>query len=209
MRFHQIAGSCFVLATALFAAAPPVQAANAFAPIPPDQTGGKASGLELRIVRYDGSTNGVLEVEVKNTRATPTAFSARGLYFVPNGNADEAPQRLGAVGPFELETNQGWKPLEKTTLAPAAIARMKLDVYCIDSHRSSPSASTGFHVAKSRVPEPVSNAILESATAAAAPYGGVASPSAKAAVQQQVWTNRDKKWVPLDGEGAQEAGKSR
>src|SRR4029079_12800274 len=59
----------------------PAQARRGFAPIPSDQTGGKVTGLELRIVRYDGSTNGVIEVEVKNTRNEPTDFSARGLYF--------------------------------------------------------------------------------------------------------------------------------
>ncbi len=46
--------------------------------------------------------------------------------------------------------------------------------------------------------------ILETA---AAPYGGVSSPRAKGAVHQQVWKNRDDKWIKLGGEGAQEAGK--
>src|SRR5205814_2096062 len=89
-----------------------------FTPIPAEQTGGKSSGLELRIVRYDGSVNGVLEVEVKNPRPEPVEFSAKGLYFVPAGNADQAPQRLGAVGPFNLQTEQGWQHRETTTVAP-------------------------------------------------------------------------------------------
>ena len=207
MRMYKVFGVVFGIIVGAVLGARPAQAKAGFAPIPADQTGGKASGLELRIVHYDGSTNGVLEVEVKNTRAEATDFSARGLYFVPNGNADEAPQRLGAVGPFNVKTDQGWQRRDKLSLPPGDVARLKLDVYCIDSHRSSPSSSTGFHVAKDRVPAKVSDKILESAAAAAAPYGGVESPRAKGAVQQQVWKNRDDKWIKLDGEGAQEAGK--
>jgi hypothetical protein len=187
--------------------APRAQARHGFAPIPPDQTGGKVTGLELRIVRYDGATNGVLEVEVKNTRNEPADFSARGLYFVPDASANEAPQRLGAVGPFNVKTEGGWQRKDRLSLAGGEVARMKLDVYCIDSHRASPGPSTGFHVAKDRVPRKVSDKILESANEAAARYGGVSSPAAKGAVQQQVWKNRDEKWIELDGEGKQEAGK--
>ena len=40
-------------------------------------------------------------------------------------------------------------------------------------------------------------------------HGGVSAPAAKGAVQSQVWKNRDKKWIKLDGEGEQEAAKSR
>jgi hypothetical protein len=207
MRVYQVFGVGFGILLGAALAARPAQAKVGFAPIPADQTGGKVSGLELRILRYDGSTNGVLEVEVKNTRAEPTDFSARGLYFVPNGNADEAPQRLGAVGPFNVRTEEGWQRRDKLSLPPGDVARLKLDVYCIDSHRSSPSPSTGFHLAKDRVPAKVSQKILESASEAAAGYGGVSSPRAKSVVQQQVWRNRDDKWIRLDGEGKQEAGK--
>jgi len=35
-----------------------------------------------------------------------------------------------------------------------------------------------------------------------------AAPAAKGAVQSEVWKNRDKKWIKLDGEGEQEAAKS-
>jgi hypothetical protein len=207
MRIYQVVGVGFGIILGAVVGARPAQAKAGFTPIPADQTGGKVSGLELRIVRYDGSTNGVLEVEVKNTRAEATDFSARGLYFVPNGNADAAPQRLGAVGPFNVKTDQGWQRHDKLSLAPGDVARLKLDVYCIDSHRSSPNSSTGFHVAKDRVPAKVSDKILETASEASAAYGGVSSPRAKGAVQQQVWKNRDDKWIKLDGEGAQEAGK--
>jgi len=202
MRFHLLAA----ISSVLFAF-PALAKGPTFAPIPAEQTGGRATGLELRIVRYDGSTNGVLAVEVKNPTAEPVQFSAKGLYFVPRGNADEAPQRLGAVGPFSMRTQQGWQRRESTSIAPGEVVPMKLDVYCIDSHRGSPSSSTDFRLAKDRVPRKVSDDILRSAHRAAQGLGGVSAPAAKSAVQSEVWRNRDKKWIELDGEGKQEAMK--
>jgi hypothetical protein len=206
MKLYQLAVSFFVLSSAVFAA--PAQAEGPYAALPPSK-GGRPSGVSLRILKYDGATNGVLEVEVKNTRDATTQFSARGLYFVPQGNPDSAPQRLGAVGPFSVKTEHGWERRESLPLAPGTKATLKLDVYCIDSHRGSPSPATNFRVAKDRVPEALSNDIAHDAAGAARGYGGVSAPAAKGAVQSQVWKNRDKKWLKLDGEGAQEAAKSR
>jgi hypothetical protein len=205
MKLYQVAGSFFVLLSAVLAA--PAHADGPYAAVPPSKKGGPPAGVSLRIVKYDGATNGVLEVEVKNTREETTQFSARGLYFVPQGNPNEAPQRLGAVGPFSVKTERGWERRESLALAPGAKATLKLDVYCIDSHRGSPSSSTSFRVAKDRVPEALSNDIARDAEGAARGYGGVSAPAAKSAVQSQVWKNRDKKWLELDGEGAQEKGK--
>jgi hypothetical protein len=207
MKLYVLAGSFYVLASAVFAA--PARADHAYAAAPPLEVGGKPSGVSLRIVKYDGATNGVLEVEIKNTRAEPAQFSARGLYFVPDGNANDAPQRLGAVGPFSVQTPRGWERRESMTLPPGGAAKLKLDVYCIDSHRGSPSSSTDFHVAKGRVPKRLSDDIAADAVRAAAPLGGVLAPEAKPAVQSQVWKNRDRNWLKLEGEGAQEADKSR
>jgi hypothetical protein len=203
MRFNPFA----LFASLAFAL--PAAADQGFAPIPAEQTGGKSSGLELRIVQYDGATNGVLTVEVKNSRKQPVEFTAKGLYFVPEGDADKAPQRLGAVGPFSLDTGGGWQRKEVTSIPPGGTARMKLDVYCIDSHRSSPSSATAFRVAKDRVPSKVIEAIGRDANKAAGALGGLASPAAKSAVQSEVWKNRDAKWIELDGEGKQEARKKR
>jgi len=203
MRIHLLT----TVSSLLFAF--PFIAKPAFTPIPADQTGGKPTGLELRIVRYDGAVNGVLEVEVKNPRQEPIEFSAKGLYFVPQGNADEAPQRVGAVGPVNVKTQQGWQRRDNVTIQPGEILQARLDVYCIDSHRGSPSSSTNFRLAKDRVPKRVYDAIDRDATKAASGLGGVSSPKAKSAVQSQVWKNRDEKWIELDGEGKQEAGKKR
>ena len=180
-------------------------AATDFDKLPGEQ--GKQSPLLMRIVKYDGSTNGAITVDVKNPTDKPQEFSAKGIYFVPTGNPNEAPQRLGAVGPFQLQSTHGPQRTDHTTIAPGATARMTLDVYCIDSHRASPSSSTSFRPAKERMPAPLMRAIDADAEKSAAGLGGLSSPAAKGAVQGEVWKNRDKKWIKLDGEGAQESRK--
>ena len=186
---------------------PPAAAAPSFDKLPGEQ--GKTSPLLMRIVQYEGSTNGAITVEVKNPTSQPQEFSAKGIYFVPTGNANEAPQRLGAVGPFQLQSSNGASQRQDhATIAAGAIQRITLDVYCIDSHRASPSSSTSFRVAKDRVPAPLVRAIDADAAKSAEGYGGVSSNAAKGAVQSEVWKNRDKKWIELDGEGKQEAAKS-
>jgi hypothetical protein len=194
-------------AALLLASTPSAHAQNGFAPIPAEQTGGTPTGLELRITGYDGATNGEIEVEVRNPTRQPVGFLAKGLYFVPAGDPNSAPQRLGAVGPFAAETPKGWQKLERLVLEPGTTTKMKIDVYCIDSHRASPSSKTAFRIANGRVPKPIVEAIDKDAAKAADPVGGVASPAAKGAVQSAVWKNRDKKWIVLDGEGAQEKSK--
>jgi len=113
------------------------------------------------------------------------------------------------VGPFRIKTSEGWERREKATIPPGAILPVRLNVYCIDSHRASPSSATKFRVAKDRVPHTVIEAIGRDAAKAAAPMGGLTSPAASGAVQSEVWKNRDKKWIELDGEGKQEAAKSK
>ena len=181
-------------------------AATGFEKLPGEQ--GKTSPLLMRIIQYQGSTNGAITVEVKNPTNAPQVFTAKGIYFVPTGNANEAPQRLGAVGPFQIQSNGPSQRLDRTTIAAGATERLTLDVYCIDSHRASPSSSTSFRVAKDRVPDSLVKSIDADAGRAAAEYGGVSSPKAKGSVQTEVWKNRDQKWIPLDGEGKQEAAKS-
>ena len=186
--------------------APPAAAATGFEKLPGEQ--GKTSPLLMRIVEYQGSTNGAITVEVKNPTSQPQEFNAKGVYFVPTDNANEAPQRLGAVGPFQLQTSNGnSQRMTHTTIAAGSTARMTLDVYCIDSHRASPSSSTSFRVAKERAPKPLIESIEADAARSTADMGGVSAPAAKSAVQSEVWKNRDKKWIRLDGEGAQEARK--
>ena len=75
--------------------------------------------LEIRATTYDGSTNGTLTVEIKNRAKTAQKFSATGLYFVPEGDPDAAPQRLGAVGPMQITKAEA---KEQTELVIAAVA---------------------------------------------------------------------------------------
>ena len=77
---------------------------------------------------------------MQNPTATEQEFSAAGLFFVPAMNPDEAPQRLGAVGPYEVGTAR----LEKMKIAAGASVKANLDVYCIDSHRRSPNWTLRF-----------------------------------------------------------------
>ena len=188
-------------------------AADGFGKLPVDKSGG-SNGLLMRIVKYEGNTNGAITVDIRNPLPTPQAFSAKGVYFVPESHADQAPQRLGAVGPFQVHgqvhDKAGPRPrVEHMIIAPGATQRLTLDVYCIDSHRASPDSNTTFRVARSKLPDSLTREISADAERSAAAYGGVSAAAAKPAVQSEVWKNRDKKWIELDGEGRQEVGKRR
>ena len=169
--------------------------------------------LELRAVQYDGSVNGTLKVQVKNTDNVAHQFSATGLYFVPEGDPDSAPQRLGAVGPLRL----GNDPKERTEVdVPAGqTIEVALDVFCIDSHRGAPTSANKFDVGATRMPAELSHAIEQRADQAVS-EAKAANPSAppaatraqaKRAIQSGVWSTRNQKWTKLDGEGKQESGK--
>ena len=170
------------------------------------------SSLQIRAVEYDGAVNGTLKVQVKNTQKTAQKFTATGLYFVPEGDPDTAPQRLGAVGPMQLATDS--KKEQASIDVPAgATVDVALDVFCIDSHRGSPGPKNVFDVGAKRMPKQLSQQIETGADEAVsdARKSGAASPrpAAKSAIQSKVWKSRDDKWIELDGEGKQEVGKKR
>lgn len=185
---------------AMFAALATASADKKFHPMP----GGKGR-LAVKVVAYDGATNGVLTVAVKNTSGKPQRFSAEGLYFVPDGDPDHAPQRLGAVGPLQLADASDNHRQDAIEIAAGATAVVNLDVFCIDSHRDSPSSDNTFTLGKSRLPKQLARTIEASAKLEADDAGGYAP--AKGAIQGRVWEARDKKWIRLDGEGVQEADK--
>ncbi len=166
--------------------------------------------LEIRATTYDGSTNGRLTVEVKNPAKTAQKFSATGLYFVPEGDPDSAPQRLGAVGPMQI-TKADSKEQTELVIAAGATVEVHLDVFCIDSHRSSPSTQNVFNIGATRMPKELATAIegrADNAVKAKRASGDRAPrPAAKSAIQSEVWKTRDAKWIKLDGEGSQEATK--
>jgi hypothetical protein len=179
--------------------------ANAKPPTPLPALDGARTNLSVRIIKYTGGVNGEMIVEVQNQGSRPEVFSAQGLYFVPDGDADKAPQRLGAAGPFQVVGQGQPRALERLPLAPKAKAEVRLQVFCIDSHRSSPTAQNSFHLGKERLPKQLRVEIDGKAKAALGQHGGRMAP-AKAAIQSEVWQARDKKWIKLDGERKNEKG---
>jgi len=179
--------------------------ARSFVKVP--KLDGRSPHLEMRFVRYRGSTNGRMIVDVRNRGKRAQRFTAKGIYFVPQGDPDKAPQRLGAAGPFELLKNG--KRLRKSALviAPAQKVRLHLHVYCIDSHRSSPSSRNRFKIAKKRMPKRLRNAI--EAGAQRIMRKAKRPAAAKGAVQSHVWSARNKKWIKLEGERKNERVRSK
>ncbi len=170
----------------------------------PKAAEGAASGLQLKVLRYDGNTNGGMVVKVHNPTTTMRTFEAQGLYFVPNMKPDDAPQRLGAAGPFSVERGGTWVTDEKLELAAGASVTLRLEVFCIDSHRSSPSAETPFRLAKARLPKGISGPIEAGTKAILQGNNAKTAREASDAVQEHVWKTRNKQWIPVEGERADE-----
>lgn len=165
---------------------------------------GGPSHLQLRVVKYDGEVNGELTVQVRNPSSHAASFTARGLYFVPDGDPDRAPQRLGAVGPMQIGEDR-----EDQVRVPAGgTVEVKLDVFCVDDHREAPTSQTAFTLARHRMPAELTRTIDHETRAAAKSAGGFGAPAATEPVQAEVWKARDKAWVKLDGEGAQETDRA-
>ena len=180
-------------------------AADSFVSLP--EIGGKNAKLKLRVVRYDGSTNGKMIVEVKNTSKKTEKFVADRLYFIPGVEADKAPQRLGAAGPFVEVTQSGdSQHLNEIAVGPGQTKQLALEVFCIDSHRSSPSSETSFTLAKKPLPKALGQEINGKARKIMQDNKGDFAAS-KDAIQSETWKSRDKKWIKLEGESAQEANK--
>jgi hypothetical protein len=186
--------------------AAPVRHDTAFRAVP-------GTKLQIRAVQYDGSTNGSLVVQVKNPGKITQKFSATGLYFVPEGDPNTAPQRLGAVGPMQLASAAQGKEIGELEIAAGATVEVVLDVFCIDSHRSSPSPQNRFSIGASRLPKQLAATIERQAESAVdeerAEGAPAPRPAAKGKIQSEVWKSRDAKWVELDGEGKQEATKKK
>lgn len=168
----------------------------------PAETGG-GGGLEARVLRYHGGTNGTMAIEVRNPTGAPVELALSGVYFVPVGDPDSAPQRLGAIGPFLSSKVRH----ERLTIAPGAKIQADVDVYCIDSHRPSPTSATPFSIAQDRLAVELRQAIDAEAKEVSRATGGIHHPASKGAVQGTVWKHRDKKWLRLRGEGVQEKNK--
>ena len=160
----------------------------------------KQNDLQIRFVRYDGSTNGAMVVEIRNKGKRTSSFSAEGLFFVPTGDPEKAPQRLGAAGPFvEIASSGKGAHKEKVDLRPGETKQLALEVFCIDSHRASPNSNTRFTVAKKRMPKQLRQEVSAGSKQIIKRNKGSVSKS-KSAIQSHMWQTRDKKWIKLEGE---------
>lgn len=165
---------------------------------------GKAQPLTMRVVAYDGSTNGRMVVEVVNSGKQTETFIADGIYFVPNGNPEVAPQRLGAAGPIIVVEDGVEKTyLEGIQIPPGSKQTVRLEVFCIDSHRSSPSSDTKFGFAAERLPKKLRQKITHGAKQIIRENKGDVA-QAKPAIQSHMWETRDADWIKLEGERKQE-----
>lgn len=165
---------------------------------------GKAQALRMRVVAYDGSTNGRMVVEVVNSGQQTETFIADGIYFVPTGNPEVAPQRLGAAGPIVIiEDGIEKSYLDGIQIPPGSKQTVRLEVFCIDSHRSSPSSATKFGVAAKRLPKQLRQKLTHGAKQIIRENKGDVT-KAKSAIQSHMWKTRDADWIKLEGERKQE-----
>jgi hypothetical protein len=172
---------------------PALAQAGPFVPLPKQ---GKATKLQVRFVKYTGGANGKMVVDVRNPGKRSERFTAKGMYFVPDGDPERAPQRLGAAGPFETA---GGDSKSSIRVKPGATVRLNLQVFCLDSHRSSPGASQGFNVARKRLPKSLQSKIEGGAHKALRKHKGDVG-AANSAIQSHVWSTRNKRWIKLQGE---------
>lgn len=193
----------------LLTGGPALAADPGFAPVPSPEAGAKNTAVKLKVVGYGGNTNGEMIVEVVNDTRKPSKFEPKGLYFVPQGDPETAPQRLGAAGPFEVAEGDGWKNSEALTLKPGERKKVKLQVFCIDSHRSSPNPSTPFALASDRMPKELAVEVYSGTDAILKANKVTNAKHAKSAVQSHMWQTRDKKWVKLQGERKNEKSSSK
>ena len=198
MRRHVCSGLT-LLALGLLIASP--ARAGGAAPLP--ALDGKAPGLVLKVDRYTGGTNGKMVVTVTNPGRTAVAFDPQGLYFVPEGDPEKAPQRLGAAGPFEVVEAGTTQERTSVKVPPRGSVTVQLQVFCIDSHRSSPTAEHSFKMAAQRLPAQLRRQIATGAAAEMKRAGG-RMPAAKSAIQSHIWSTRDGNWIKLQGERKQE-----
>ena len=112
---------------------------------------------------------------------------------------------------MQIVSGAAKKELQAIDVPPGQTLEVSLDVFCIDSHRASPSPQNVFSVGTKRLPKELAAKIESRADQAvsAERRKGVAAPrpAAKSAIQSEVWKSRDARWIELDGEGVQEAAK--
>ena len=77
-------------------------------------------------------------------------------------------------------------------------------MFCIDSHRSSPSSSTPFRLAQKRLPKDLTLEIEQGTQKLMKARKAPSAKSVSSDVQGHVWQTRNKKWIKLEGERTDE-----
>lgn len=176
-----------------------------FHPMPPAP--GQDGKFELRVVQYDDGVHGEMTVEVHNLGAQSANFSARGLYFTPDGDPNVAPQRLAVVG--GIRTGSEDAPRDLVQVAAGATARIRFDVYCIDEDRHAPESTTPYTMASTRLPDKLSAAIVADTADVVKTIKLKADDDQQRRIQPLVWqARREVRGFRLKGDGAQERRRS-
>jgi len=175
----------------------PAALADGFVPLPSieAQASTKAyfqTSLKIRFVKF---VRGKAIVELRNDGAFKTTFKAQGLFFVPEVNPERAPQRMVAAGPFYVASRS--TPLSSLGIAAGKKARVTLNVFCLDAHRSYPSDGQRYRIAKARLPKDLRSAISRGA---ATIVNSASARQASYRLQSHIWTVRSGDWVRLEGE---------
>ncbi|MCA9664463.1 MAG: hypothetical protein KC503_02710 [Myxococcales bacterium] len=172
----------------------------------PGSAGQRQQNLRIRFVRYTGGSSGRMIIDVKNVGKQAARFDPRGVYFVPQGDPEKAPQRLGAAGPLAVDKQGSWVDTQKLMVRPGKSVRVSLQVFCLDSHRSSPASSQKFSVANKLLPKSLRREITHGVADVYKANAAKARPAAEAtpAAQSHVWKTRNKKWIKLQGERLKE-----
>jgi hypothetical protein len=93
--------------------------------------------------------------------------------------------------------------VQELALQPGETRQIQLDVFCIDSHRGSPSSATSFSVAGKRMPTELRQTIAKDAATVIQRNKGDVEKS-RSEIQSTTWEARDRKWIKLEGERRQE-----
>ena len=97
-----------------------------------------------------------------------------------------------------------WKQHDAMQIQPQQTVRMELDVFCIDSHRASPTSKTQFSIASERLPPKLRSKIEKGTRALMKSKRASRAIGARRAVQSHIWNTRDADWEVLQGERANE-----
>jgi hypothetical protein len=191
-------------AALLFGFAPMAQGRGGFGRMP--ALDGRGKTLRLKIVGYKG---GKMHVQVRNVGKRAATFKADGLYFVPAGKPESAPQRMGAAGPMEVSEAGTWKRKQAHRVGAKKTVTLRLDVFCLDSHRASPSDGQSFSVAHKRLPKRLRKKIVQGSNDLYRKAKRSKRPS-RGAIQGYIWKTRNKRWIKLQGERkAEKSGRNR